>query len=190
MRLSKSQDDSMTIFTLPSEDFGRSDERFRMIFRSTCQCVSSRFGLQIVVKCFYNPDVILLFILRSSFLNLCSPKEDLGRPKNISEHVFDALFRGVTPTREYSRFSLNSICNNYHTGIAVATSRWYDASYKYHLERTYCTRFGLHNVEKCFENALRNVCPTFPNLRLGRVKSSFGSIILSVKRRSLSHQSC
>ena len=32
----------------------------------------------------------------------------------------------------------NGICNNHHTCIAIAASRWYEARSKFHLERTYC----------------------------------------------------
>jgi GNAT superfamily N-acetyltransferase len=73
------------------------------------------------------------------------------------------------PRRESATFLLATmphiedvVVDKDHNGIG------YGKAMVHHLLHI-CTLFGLHDVEQCFENALWNVCPTFQNLRSGRV---------------------
>jgi len=49
------------------------------------------------------------------------------------------------------------------------------------------TRFGLQNVEKCFENAFGKVRPTFQNLRLGTIQLSCYYLVMSTLTRQTTH---
>ena len=138
--------------TIPNEDFGGIDKRRTPDFRLTFQWFVPQVDFSRTWK-----------VLRK-FLRLGSIKLTRVSSSETSVNYHLKLF--MLPKRRF--WKVGQTFQSAFPGEA--------------LFKGVITRFGIHNVEKCFEKRFLKFCPTFQNLRLGGVKFDRHSYILWVRQ--------